>query len=188
MSQRGRALSPPRRPAKERKVVLFTLVASRMGNGLHPRCGDRGRESGAGDPDLPSPERYKQRMERGKGACAPQPGGRATLAVIGRGSSVPKQDTAGGKRFCTDRNATSCAVTATISSTRARGKRDVPGSPQGACHPREARGSANMMEPSPEKSKSVHRKTYERLWWEHHEAEMEQLAGIREWLDNSIRR
>ena len=103
-------------------MVLFTLVASRTGNGLHPRCGDRGRESGAGDPDLPPPERYKQRMERGKGACPPQCGGRATLAVIGRGSSVPKQDTAGGKRFCKDRNATSCAVTATISSTRARGR------------------------------------------------------------------
>ena len=45
-----------------------------------------------------------------------------------------------------------------------------------------------MMEPFPEKSKSVHRKTYERLWWEHHEAEMEQLAGTREWPHNSIRR
>ena len=68
------------------------------------------------------------------------------------------------------------------------GERDVPGSPQGACYPREARGSANMMEPFPEKSKSVRRKTYERLWWEHHEAEMEQLAVMREWLGNSIRR
>jgi hypothetical protein len=25
---------------------------------------------------------------------------------------------------------------------------------------------------------------FERLWWEHHEAEMEQLVGMREWLDN----
>jgi hypothetical protein len=25
--------------------------------------------------------------------------------------------------------------------------------------------------------------TYMRLFWEHHEAEMEQLAGMREWLD-----
>jgi len=24
---------------------------------------------------------------------------------------------------------------------------------------------------------------YQRLWWEHHEADMEQLAGLREWLD-----
>jgi hypothetical protein len=24
----------------------------------------------------------------------------------------------------------------------------------------------------------MHWKTYERLWWEHHEAEMEQLIGI----------
>jgi len=39
-----------------------------------------------------------------------------------------------------------------------------------------------MMKPFPEKPKGMHWKTYERLWWEH-EAEMEQLAGMREWLD-----
>jgi hypothetical protein len=44
-------------------------------------------------------------------------------------------------------------------------------------------GSANMMEPFPEKPKGMHLRTYERLWWEHHEAEMEQLMGMREWLD-----
>ena len=44
-------------------------------------------------------------------------------------------------------------------------------------------GSANMMEPFPEKPKGMHWRTYERLWREHHEAEMEQLAGMREWLD-----
>jgi hypothetical protein len=44
-------------------------------------------------------------------------------------------------------------------------------------------GSANMMEPFPEKPKGMHWSTYERLWWEHHEAEMEQLIGMREWLD-----
>jgi|SRR5215211_4750331 len=44
-------------------------------------------------------------------------------------------------------------------------------------------GSANMTEPFPEKPKGMHWKTYDRLWWEHHDAEMEQLAGIREWLD-----
>jgi hypothetical protein len=44
-------------------------------------------------------------------------------------------------------------------------------------------GSANLMEPFPEKPKGMHWKTYERLWWEHHEAEMEQFAGMREWLD-----
>jgi len=44
-------------------------------------------------------------------------------------------------------------------------------------------GSANMMEPFPEKPKGLHWSTYERLWWEHHEVEMEQLAGMREWLD-----
>ncbi len=44
-------------------------------------------------------------------------------------------------------------------------------------------GSANMMEPFPEKPKGMHWTTYERLWWEHHEAEMAQLIGMREWLD-----
>ena len=44
-------------------------------------------------------------------------------------------------------------------------------------------GSANMMKPFPEKPKGMHWSTYGRLWWEHHEAEMEQLAGMREWLD-----
>jgi hypothetical protein len=44
-------------------------------------------------------------------------------------------------------------------------------------------GSANMMEPFPEKPKGMHWSTYERLWWEHHEAEMEQLVSMREWLD-----
>jgi hypothetical protein len=44
-------------------------------------------------------------------------------------------------------------------------------------------GSANMMEQFPEKPKGMHWSTYERLWWEHHEAEMEQLMGMREWLD-----
>jgi hypothetical protein len=44
-------------------------------------------------------------------------------------------------------------------------------------------GSANMTEPFPEKPKGMHWRTYERLWWEHHEAEMQQLLGMREWLD-----
>ena len=44
-------------------------------------------------------------------------------------------------------------------------------------------GSANMTEPFPEKPKGMHWRTYGRLWWEHHEAEMEHLAGAREWLD-----
>jgi hypothetical protein len=44
-------------------------------------------------------------------------------------------------------------------------------------------GSANMTEPFPEKPKGMHHDTYERLWWEHHAAEMEQLLGMKEWLD-----
>jgi hypothetical protein len=43
-------------------------------------------------------------------------------------------------------------------------------------------GSASMMEPFPKKPKGMHWSTYEQLWWEHHEAEMEQLIGMREWL------
>jgi hypothetical protein len=46
-------------------------------------------------------------------------------------------------------------------------------------------GSANMMEPFPKKPKGMHWETYERLWWEYHEAEMEQLAEIKRWLDKS---
>jgi hypothetical protein len=40
-----------------------------------------------------------------------------------------------------------------------------------------------MTKPCLEKPKGMHRATYEGLWWEHHEAGMEQLAGLREWLD-----
>jgi hypothetical protein len=44
-------------------------------------------------------------------------------------------------------------------------------------------GSANTMEPFPEKPNGMHHDSYMRLFWEHHRAEMEQLAGMREWLD-----
>jgi hypothetical protein len=44
-------------------------------------------------------------------------------------------------------------------------------------------GSANMMEPFPEKPKGMHHDTYMRLWWEHNEAEWEHLHGLREYLD-----
>jgi hypothetical protein len=44
-------------------------------------------------------------------------------------------------------------------------------------------GSSNMMEPFPEKPKGMHWRIYERLWLEHHEAEMEQLSSMREWID-----
>jgi hypothetical protein len=43
-------------------------------------------------------------------------------------------------------------------------------------------GTANMMEPFPDKPNGMHHDTYLRLFWEHHEAEMEQLIGMREWL------
>jgi hypothetical protein len=44
-------------------------------------------------------------------------------------------------------------------------------------------GSANMMEPFAERPKGMHHETYWRLREEHDEAEMAQLAGMREWLD-----
>jgi hypothetical protein len=44
-------------------------------------------------------------------------------------------------------------------------------------------GSANMLEPFPERPKGMHHDTYMRLFWEHHKAEMERLAEMREWLD-----
>jgi hypothetical protein len=44
-------------------------------------------------------------------------------------------------------------------------------------------GSASMMKPFPERPKGMHHETYWRLREEHDEAEMEQLIGMREWLD-----
>jgi hypothetical protein len=44
-------------------------------------------------------------------------------------------------------------------------------------------GSPNMTKPFPEKPKGMPWETYDRLWWEHYEAEMTQLVGMREWLD-----
>jgi hypothetical protein len=49
-------------------------------------------------------------------------------------------------------------------------------------------GSANMMEPFPEKPKGMHWRNFKRLWWEHHEAEMEQLGEISGWLDSFEKR
>ena len=49
-------------------------------------------------------------------------------------------------------------------------------------------GSANMLEPFPERPKGMHHDTYMRLFWEHHEAEMKHLAGMREGLDKLERR
>jgi hypothetical protein len=49
-------------------------------------------------------------------------------------------------------------------------------------------GSAKMTKPFPEKPRGMHWKTYDRLWWRHHEAEMKQLAGMREWLDKFEKR
>ena len=39
-----------------------------------------------------------------------------------------------------------------------------------------------MMEPVPERPKGMHHDTYSRLFWEHHEAEIKYLVGMREWL------
>lgn len=44
-------------------------------------------------------------------------------------------------------------------------------------------GSANMMEPFPDRPKGMHHDTYMRLCSEHDEAEVEHLASAREWLD-----
>jgi hypothetical protein len=49
-------------------------------------------------------------------------------------------------------------------------------------------GSTTMMESFPEKPRGMHQGTYMRLFWEHDDAEMEQLIGMREWLDRLGRR
>jgi hypothetical protein len=45
-----------------------------------------------------------------------------------------------------------------------------------------------MMEPFPERPKGMYLKTYMRLFREHHEAEMEQLIAMREWLETMERK
>jgi hypothetical protein len=40
-----------------------------------------------------------------------------------------------------------------------------------------------MMGSFPQTSKGMHHDAYMRLLWEHYEAEMKQLAEMREWLD-----
>jgi hypothetical protein len=49
-------------------------------------------------------------------------------------------------------------------------------------------GSANMTEPFPEGPKAMHLKTYMRMLREHHDAEMEQLTGMRGWLNKLERK
>ena len=44
-------------------------------------------------------------------------------------------------------------------------------------------GSANMLEPFPERPKGMHLDTYMRLFWEHDQAEREHLVGAQGWLD-----
>ena len=41
-----------------------------------------------------------------------------------------------------------------------------------------------MTEPFPDKPKGMHWQTYQRLFWEHHEAQIEQLTGMRKRLDS----
>jgi len=42
--------------------------------------------------------------------------------------------------------------------------------------------------PAEEKSRVMHHDTYMRLFWDHHEAETEQLAGMRGWLEKMERK
>lgn len=44
-------------------------------------------------------------------------------------------------------------------------------------------GTANMMEPFPERPKGMHHDTYMRLFLEHNEAEMAHLVGMKAWID-----
>ena len=43
--------------------------------------------------------------------------------------------------------------------------------------------SEGILDDFPDRPKGMHWSTYNRLWWEHHEAEMAHLAGMREWID-----
>jgi hypothetical protein len=45
-----------------------------------------------------------------------------------------------------------------------------------------------MTQPFPEKPKGMHHGTYMRLFWEHREAEMGHLTGMKGWLDKLERK
>jgi hypothetical protein len=165
-------------------MVLFAPVASRQGDRLH--WGSRGwhRATRAGDPDIPAPERSKRR----KGRCA----GARALDLDG----VQLRWTEGLVRLPWSglRPEGCCAVRAgklfpvpSLLRPRLRepaGEWDVPGSPQGAIYSGASRREREHDEALPgERPKGMHHDTYWRLREEHDEAEMEQLEGMREWLD-----
>ena len=60
---------------------------------------------------------------------------------------------------------------------------DASGPKEGTADKGAAGGSANMMEPFPQRTKCMHYDTYAGLFWDHHEAEMAQLASMREWAE-----
>jgi hypothetical protein len=64
------------------------------------------------------------------------------------------------------------------------GERDDPCPSPGTGDKGEARRERGHDEAVSRKTQGgMHRKTYERLWWEHHEAETDQLEGMKERLD-----
>jgi hypothetical protein len=63
------------------------------------------------------------------------------------------------------------------------GEPDDPCSSPGAVHQGAPRREREHDDAVPGEAKGDHHETYMRMFWEHHEAHMEQLAGMREWLD-----
>src|SRR5215211_7855033 len=108
--------------------------------GLHPLCGDRGRETGKRDPDLPPPERSRRQMGRGKGDSVPCLDGlqlRRGEDLVHLSRSGLRQEGCGSVR--------SWALLPVSPLLRAplrepAGERDVPRHPQGTIHPQTAWG------------------------------------------------
>ena len=105
------------------------------------------------------------------------------MAERGPGLSAPERTAVAGLRFFTDWSYFLCRHCYDLRYESQRKDRAHRALRRAQKIRDQLGGSANMMEPFPERPKGMHHNTYVRLFWEQHEAEMEHLSGMREWLD-----